>query len=99
MPLNNPRFEKNFNLGWIVFAVALLYVYVLPIFLSPQVFERVSGVIEGLLIALIALYFYWSRSTTIPWLVLLVLAVGKLYDHPIIGFVMALVSLALALTP
>lgn len=86
-------------LGCIVVAFALLYVYVLPIFLSPDIFERVNEGVESLLIALVVLYLYYCKSTTIPWLVILILSVGEFYHQPAKGMVMALLSLALALTP
>jgi len=52
-----------------------------------------------LLLRLAMLYLYGYGSKDIPWLILLVLAVSELYQRPFLGGLMAVVSLAVCLSP
>lgn len=99
-PLPNPRLMKSMTLlGWAVFGLALLYVYVLPNWMHPEAFKLVDGKIEALLVGLAMVYMYTYPSKPVPWLILLVLAVSESYERPTIAVILAVVSLVVALTP
>lgn len=86
-------------LGWAVFGLAFLHVYILPNWMYPEAFKLVDGKIEALLIALAVVYIYAYPSKPAPWLILLVIAVGESYERPTVAVLQAAVSLFVALTP
>lgn len=86
-------------LGWAVFGLALLYVYVLPNWMYPEAFKLVDGKTEALLVGLAMVYIYTYPSKPLPWLILLVLAVGESYERPHLAVMLAAASIVVALTP
>ncbi len=99
-PLPNPRLKRSMTvLGWAVFGLALLYVYVLPNWMYPEAFKLVDGKMEALLIGLAIVYLYAHPCKSAPWVILLALAVRESYERPTIAVMLAAVSLVVALTP
>ena len=98
--LYDRRLKKSMTvLGWTVLGLAVLYVYVLPNWMYPEAFKLVDGKLEALLVGLAMIYIYAYPSKLVPWLILLVLAVGESYERPTIAVVQGAVSLVVALVP
>lgn len=86
-------------LGWVVFALAVGYVYALPNFMYPEAFAMVDGKVEALLLGLCVLYLYGYEAKSFPWMILLVLAFSEFQKRPVVGAIMTGLSLVLNLSP
>lgn len=99
-PLPDPRLKRSMTvLGWAVFGLALLHVYVLPNWMYPEAFKIVDGKIEALLVGLAFSYVVVYKARTVSFLVFQLLAVHEFYEDPVMSGIAAIVSLSIALSP
>lgn len=99
-PLPDPRLKRSMTvLGWAVFGLALLHVYILPNWMDPEAFKLVDGKIEALLVGLAFSYVVVYKAREVPFLVFQLLAVREFYEDPVMSGIAAIVSLSIALSP